>query len=469
MRHVKILSILLIMSAFMMAVSCDPRVVPEEQKSLAEVINAIDMATLSSDVADSFYDFLGGKTTEDDAVYLKGIAINGTSIGSEAALRNAVMETLKQDDGIFFRGILNGITIDPDFTMQMVISFNNHPSGLKSGDLQVELFPEVLFTEEFLGPLLTLRITGRYSSGTVNDAPVDFSDETGACSLTVDSFNGLFELGLAINLVKLRDQSDLQEAVSVNYSRLYLPGAEANDVQIHSRFNGNSSDMSWKNTVSELDSEIMLDPGIDFTAAIPIPYTTMFGSQRLISFLNGKANSRYGSLEKTTIAKTDNEITVGIKMTDYQYSTPLEISEFLESMGINDLPGISPVKTSDGEATITFIGSFNESGIFTADSYRISSESIEVSLCKTETEIEEVLNNTNLSFKVHGDFSRKPEITLNDTDETAFKIVFSNGSSGEMYWLDDAVFDEIKVKDDPVDLASLQWLISPPAESTDVQ
>ena len=80
MRHVKILSILLIMSAFMMAVSCDPRVVPEEQKSLAEVINAIDMATLSSDVADSFYDFLGGKTTENDAVYLKGIAINGTSM-----------------------------------------------------------------------------------------------------------------------------------------------------------------------------------------------------------------------------------------------------------------------------------------------------------------------------------------------------------------------------------------------------
>ena len=50
-----------------------------------------------------------------------------------------------------------------------------------------------------------------------------------------------------------------------------------------------------------------------------------------------------------------------------------------------------------------------------------------------------------------------------------FEISFSNGPTGEMFWLDDAVFDEIKVKDDPVDLASLQWLISPPAESTDVQ
>ena len=283
----------------------------------------------------------------------------------------------------------------------------------------------------------------------------------------MDSFNGLFELGLTINLVKLRDQSDLQNAVSISYNRFYLPGAEDNDVKIHNSFNGNSSEVSWKNTVSELAPEIRIAPDIDFAAATPLPYITMFGSQRLISSLNGKSNN--DSFEKTAIEKTDNEITVGIKMTGYKYSTSREISEYLESIGINDLPGISPVKTSDGDATITFIGSFNESGTFTADSYRISSENINVSLCKTENEIDEVLDNTNLSFEVHGDFSREPEITLADTDETTFKIVFSNGSSGEIYWLDGAVFDEIKVKDNPVDLTSMQWLSVSPAESGEAQ
>ena len=455
------------MSAIIMAVSCDPHIVSEEQKSLAEVLNTIDMDKLSSDVTGSFFDFLDGNAAEDSAVYLKDAAINGNSITSETELRNVVAEALKKDDGILFRGILNGVAIDPSLTTQMVISFNDYSSGLKSGDLQITLSPEVLYTEEFLGPLLTLRITGKYSAETVNEAPVEFSDGTESCSLTVETFNGLFELGLTINLVKLRDQSDLQNAVSISYNRFYLPGAEDNDVKIHNSFNGNSSEVSWKNTVSELAPEIRIAPDIDFAAATPLPYITMFGSQRLISSLNGKSNN--DSFEKTAIEKTDNEITVGIKMTGYKYSTSREISEYLESIGINDLPGISPVKTSDGDATITFIGSFNESGTFTADSYRISSENINVSLCKTENEIDEVLDNTNLSFEVHGDFSREPEITLADTDETTFKIVFSNGSSGEIYWLDGAVFDEIKVKDNPVDLTSMQWLSVSPAESGEAQ
>ena len=460
MKHVKILFILLMMSAIIMAVSCDPRVTQEEQKPLAEVLNAIDLDKLSSDVADSFFDFIGGNAAE-DTVYLKDASINGTPFASESALHDLVTETLKKDDGLFFREILNGAAIDPDFTMQMVISFNDYPSGLESGDLQVTLSPEVLYTEEFLGPILTLRITGRYSAETVNEAPVGFSDGTGSFYFTVESLNGLFELGLTINLINLRNQQSLQDAVSVNYSRFYLPGAEDNDVRIHSSFNGNTTNVSWKDTVSALDPEIMLAPDIDFAAAIPLPYTTMFGDQPIISRLNGRKTDN--TFAKTTIEKTANEITVGIEMTGYQYSTPLDLSEFLTSMGINDLPGVSPVKTAEGEAAITFIGSFNDSGTFTADSYRISSGNIKVSLCRTADEIDAVLDYENLSFNVHGDFSHKPEITWNP-DEMKFEISFSNGTTGEMFWLDDAVFDEIKVDGKPVDLTSLQWMTASPAE-----
>ena len=190
MRHVKIFSIVLMMSAIIMAVSCDPHIVSEEQKSLAEVLNTIDMDKLSSDVTGSFFDFLDRNSSFESAVNLKDAAINGNSITSETELRNVVAEALKKDDGILFRGILNGVAIDPSLTTQMVISFNDYSSGLKSGDLQITLSPEVLYTEEFLGPLLTLRITGKYSAETVNEAPVEFSDGTESCSLIVETFNG---------------------------------------------------------------------------------------------------------------------------------------------------------------------------------------------------------------------------------------------------------------------------------------